>query len=48
MYVTKGPKPGNVKVDWASWKDEDEGFSPFLLRNVLSGVYVLGDTHADI
>ena len=23
--LTKGPKPGNVKVDWASWKDEDEG-----------------------
>lgn len=22
--LTKGPKPGNVKVDWASWKDEDE------------------------
>ena len=22
--LTAGPKPGNVKVDWASWKDEDE------------------------
>jgi len=22
--LTKGPKPGNVKIDWASWKDEDE------------------------
>lgn len=22
--LTKGPKPCNVKVDWASWKDEDE------------------------
>ena len=29
--LTKGPKPTNVKVDWASWKDQDEGiyfFSP--------------------
>ena len=23
--LTQGPKPTNVKVDWASWKDEDEG-----------------------
>lgn len=23
--LTSGPKPGNVKVDWASWIDEDEG-----------------------
>lgn len=23
--LTDGPKPHNVKVDWASWKDEDEG-----------------------
>mmetsp|Transcript_95782 Transcript_95782/g.154495 ORF Transcript_95782/g.154495 Transcript_95782/m.154495 type:complete len:159 (-) Transcript_95782:1061-1537(-) len=22
--LTQGPKPTNVKVDWASWKDEDE------------------------
>jgi len=23
--LTDGPRPHNVKVDWASWKDEDEG-----------------------
>ena len=25
--VTSGPKQHNVKIDWASWKDEDEGTS---------------------
>ena len=25
--LTSGPKPANVKIDWATWKDEDEGVS---------------------
>ena len=49
--LTKGPKPGNVKIDWASWKDEDEGELSTSVRpqtHIVSCIAVLSNTTADL
>jgi hypothetical protein len=32
--LTSGPRPANVKVDWATWKDENEGDGSTLLSRL--------------